>query len=77
MRSQIVLITALMVSLFNGVHSIAQSKQPPVPNPDRTPGPPIDASMPIDDNLIVLLIAGLLLGVYYVYKKNIFKKKAL
>lgn len=77
MRSQIVIITALAVSLLNGVHAFAQSKQPPAPNPSRTPGPPIDASMPIDDNLILLVIAGLFLGAYFIYKRNIIKKKAL
>ncbi len=77
MRSQIVLFVALVVSLFNGVQLSAQSQGPPAPGSDRTPGPPIDASMPIDDNIVFLLIAGLVLGVYFVYTLNIAKKKAV
>lgn len=75
MRSQIVLFLALAVSLFNGVQSIAQSKGPPAPNPNRMT-PPIDASMPIDDNVVILLVAGLVLGIYYVYTLKAAKKKA-
>lgn len=76
MRSQIVLIIALAVSLLSGVHSFAQSSGPPEPNPDRTPGPPIDAGMPLDDNILILLMAGIILGVYYIYCLKASKKKA-
>lgn len=76
MRSQIVLFLTLAVSLFNGVQSFAQSSGPPPPNSDRTPTPPIELSMPIDENIVVLLVAGLLLGVYYLYNLKAAKKKA-
>ena len=81
MRSQIVIITTFVVTLFNGVQLFAQSNGPangpPTPNSDRMPGPPVDASMPIDDNIIILLIAGIALGVYYVYTLRAAKKKAV
>ncbi len=80
MRSKIVLFISLILTLFNGVQLFAQSSGsnngPPVPNTNRTPGPPIDASLPIDDNIVFLLIAGVALGVYYVYTSRTAKKKA-
>lgn len=77
MRPQIVHILVLAVFLLNGMQSFAQSKGPPPPNPNRmtTPPPPIDLSMPIDDNIVILLVAGVLLGVYYLYTLRIAKKK--
>jgi hypothetical protein len=72
MRSQIVLIISLAITLFNGVQLFAQSnsgsKGPPIPDSNRTPGgpgPPVEAMIPIDDNILILLLAGLILGVYY------------
>lgn len=79
MRSQIVLFIALAVSLFNGMQLFAQSngdtKGPPAPNTNRTP--PIDASMPIDDNILILIIAGIALATYYFWQKRTAKKKLL
>ncbi len=77
MRPQIVHILALGIFLFNGMQSFAQSTGPPTPNPNRTPTPPIELSMPIDDNIVILLVAGVLLGVYYIctYTLRIAKKK--
>ena len=67
MRPRIVTILILVVSLFNSVVSFGQavkdSKGPPPPNNTRTP------ALPIDDSIILLLVAGLLLGVYFLVKK--------
>jgi hypothetical protein len=80
MRSQIVLIFTLANTLFNGVQLFAQSnsgsKGPPVPDSNRTPGgPPVDGMIPIDDNILILLLAGLILGVYYFYRVRATAKK--
>ncbi len=83
MRSKIVLFISLILTLFNGVQLFAQSSGsnngPPVPNTNRMPGGgpiPVDAPLPIDDNIVFLLIAGVALGVYYVYTSRTAKKKA-
>ena len=84
MRSKIVLFISLTFTLFNGVQLFAQSSGskngPPAPNTNRMPGGggpiPVDAPLPIDDNIMILLIAGIALGVYYVYTSRTAKKKA-
>ena len=81
MRSQIVLIITLANTLFNGVQLFAQSnsgsKGPPAPNLSKSSGPPgpPEAMIPIDDNILILLIAGLILGVYYFYRVRATTKK--
>ena len=82
MRSQIVLIISLAITLFNGVQLFAQSnsgsKGPPAPNLSKSsgpPGPPVDGMIPIDDNILILLLAGLILGVYYFYRVRATTKK--
>ena len=68
MRPRIVTILILVVSLFNSIVSFGQavkdSKGPPPPNTQQR-GP----LLPIDDSIILLLVAGLLLGVYFLVKK--------
>lgn len=50
--------------LFMGISAFAGKEAPPPPG--RTPLPGLIA--PIDDHLPLLLIGGLLLGAYYMYK---------
>ena len=80
MRCKIVLFLLVIVTQFNGVQLFAQSvsgtQGPPPPNTSRTPLPPIDAMVPIDDNLIILVVMGLFLGAYFVYKNRVAKKAA-
>lgn len=71
MRSQIILILTIVLSLYTNVvsfgQSISESIGPPPPNEGGTINGP---QLPIDDSFIVLLIAGLLLGVYFLIKKH-------
>ncbi|WP_339697614.1 hypothetical protein [uncultured Marixanthomonas sp.] len=67
MRPRIVFILTIALSLYNSAFGFAQSvkdsKGPPPPNDTRTPG------LPIDDNITLLLIVGVLLGIYFLLKK--------
>ena len=63
MRPQIVkIITPIL--LFLAVGASAQSKEPPPPQ--RTP--PIE--FPIDNGLIFLVFAGIIIGTWYLLKKR-------
>ncbi|HBY67626.1 MAG: hypothetical protein CMC07_07330 [Flavobacteriaceae bacterium] len=67
MRPRIVFILTIALSLYNSAFGFAQSvkdsKGPPPPNETRTPG------LAIDNDLYILLVVGLLLGVYFIVKK--------
>lgn len=67
MRPQIVIILALVLSLFNSTTMLALQKSgetgPPPPN--RTPPP----ELPIDHGIVILIVIGLLFGCYVVWKK--------
>jgi hypothetical protein len=68
MRSQIVNILTLLFSFLSTVSVFGQrvgDSAPPQPRPGPTP-----PELPIDDNLIILLMLGICLGVYYFYKKR-------
>ncbi len=69
MRPQIVFILSTALSLCSTVLSFGQSmsetKGPPPPKGGGTRGP----QLPIDDNIYILLLLGLLLGIYYIVKK--------
>lgn len=74
MRPQIVKYTTVLIIHFLVYgHSIAQQKEPPPPNPESTPPPP--PGLDIDNGLFFLLMAGLLLGVVYLFKINTKKLK--
>ena len=62
-----------MVVLFL-FSAVVYAEDPPIPceDPDCPPPPP---PLPIDENLMLLLIAGVLFGVYVIYKYK-FKTKA-
>lgn len=40
------------------------------PSPSRRPPGPPELPMPIDDNILILLILGLLYGIYTIVKKS-------
>ena len=52
------------------VQASSSDKGPPPPSQNRGPG------LPIDDNIWILIIAGVLLGVYILYKRNSITNKA-
>lgn len=68
MRPRIVIILTIALSLYNSALSFGQSVSektgPPPPN-NQQRGP----NLPIDDNITILLIVGLLLGTYFLIKK--------
>lgn len=61
----------IIVTLFS-VMNVFAVPNPPAPNAKKPPPPP---GLPIDDNISVLLIMGMLLGVYIMYKYQL-KTKA-
>ena len=63
MRPQIVKILTPIL-LFLAVGASAQAKEPPAPN--RTPGPELS----VDSGLIFLVIAGLILGTWFLLKRR-------
>lgn len=62
LRTFIATATLFLVGL-----NVYAQKTPPAP-PSRTPLPGLVA--PIDDNLIILIIAGLFIGIFYIYKNH-------
>jgi hypothetical protein len=58
----------LIVLVLTGTSVFAGRVGPP---PPRTPGPP---GLPIDDNLLIMLIIALVYGVYKIYDLKLNKK---
>ncbi len=65
MRPQIVKILTLVLIIFNSTTMLAQRASPPPPA-NNTRGP----QLPLDENIIVLIVIGLLFGAYITYKKH-------
>ncbi|PVW15197.1 hypothetical protein DDV96_07255 [Marixanthomonas spongiae] len=69
MRPQIVFIVSLALSLFSNVagfgQSISERSGPPTPPP---PGPP-PPGLSVDNNILLLIAIGLMLGIYFLIKK--------
>lgn len=68
MRPQIVTILTFIVGLFGTFSASAQLTSggtPPPPPPTRTPPP----ELPLDSAILLLLIAGVIYGVYFTMKK--------
>ena len=63
MRPQIVKILTLVLFVFNSISMLSQKAGPPAPGGTRGP------EFPIDDNIIILIVIGLLFGAYMTYKK--------
>lgn len=61
------------LSLISGI-AMGQDKGGP-PAPDLTIDPPVGDVLPLDDNLIYLLLLGVVLGIYF-YRKNLVKSRA-
>lgn len=58
-----------MASLIYNLIFLALQASENVPPPNTNPPPP-GPQLPIDDNMWILLIVGLLFGIYVVYRKN-------
>lgn len=70
MRPQIVKNILIFAHLFVSCFVFAQQKPPP-PQPERTPAP----YLPLDEYLLILLLAGVALGVYLMLKsKKVYSK---
>jgi hypothetical protein len=65
----IVNIFFIVIAILLGTVDTMAKNNPPVPNPNgRTnDGVPVGLGLPIDENLPVLFIIALLLGIYIVY----------
>jgi len=67
-RGSIIFITVMLLWI-----EVFSKGDPPTPKPL---GPPINPGTPIDGNISILLIAGVLLGVYSIYKnRTLYKLK--
>ncbi|MEZ4778064.1 MAG: hypothetical protein R2786_01615 [Flavobacteriaceae bacterium] len=68
MRPQIVTIVAFLLFILNSISMLGQSTTassgPPPPSQGRGP------ELPIDSSIYILLIAGILYGVYILLKKK-------
>ncbi len=62
----------ILVITLLGVMNVSAIPTPPTPGAKKPPPPP---GLPIDDNIFILLMTGILLGIYIVYKYQL-KTKA-
>lgn len=72
MRSRIIFILTIALSLYNSALSLGQSlaeKSGPPP-PNEGGGTMNGPQLPIDDNILILLGLGLALGIYFLIKKH-------
>jgi len=81
MRPQIVtILTFVLVFIINtpllGMTALSGPGTGPPP-PNRMPDPPPELSIPVDDNLYILIAMGLLYGIYVYYKRTVKVKKAV
>jgi len=63
----------LLIHLLVYGLAIAQKKPLPPPQPENTPPPP---GLPIDNGIAILLILGIVLGLYLIFSKNNKKLKS-
>ncbi len=68
MRPQIVkIVSTLFVTIFVTTYSWSQRVPPP---PQRSDDPPPFPELPIDNNILILFVFGLLLGVFFLLRKK-------
>ena len=68
MRPQIVKILTLILFVFNSISMLGQTS-----NKSSGPPPPGDSlgpSLPTDNNIVILIVIGLVFGAYVAYKKQ-------
>ena len=53
--------------------SVSQASTPPQPRPGYTVNAPL---LPIDENIWILIAIGIILGAYFIYKRNCSINKA-
>lgn len=58
------LLLSTLAILASGLEAIGQDRGGPPP-PNRTIDPPVGLVVPIDESLVYLLLAGVILGIYY------------
>lgn len=68
-----------MVMVFVlGVFNASATESPPPPPPARTSAPPpIGLELPIDENILILMMMALLLGIYIICRHSIKNKAAI
>ena len=59
----------LIIFIYGAFFAIAGN--PPVPNPAGKKKPPPPPGLPIDENVIFLLMAVIVFGIYIIYKHQI------
>jgi hypothetical protein len=71
MKKPILFITAFFLSI---VSTMAQGPPAPGGGPPNNPGPVDDVPVPIDDHIWIVMLLGLILGLYFIFsKKSVFR----
>ncbi len=63
----------LAIYMLGFINVYAQGEEEPPPEPPG--GGPLEGEVPIDENLLALLIIALILGIYTIYSQSIKTKK--
>ena len=66
MLTKIIKILILVLVITNSTVMLAQERTGPPPPANQTRG----GELPIDNNVIILIVLGILYGVYITYKKH-------
>lgn len=70
------ILLVFFVALID-VSNVFAAEEPPKPNAKAADGPPVVIDGPIDQNIMFLLICGLFLGMYSIYRYNVNKKASM
>ncbi len=72
MRPQIVKILTYVYCFLTAIPMLSQGPSPGAgpPSPNRCPGCPPEDPLPIDDHIWIIILVGLLFGIYVVVKKH-------
>jgi hypothetical protein len=65
----------LLVFLLGTMYAFAGNPDgPPVPSPTGKKKPPPPPGLPIDENIMILVVIALLFGIYIIYKQSVKRK---
>ena len=76
------MISKIAIVFLFGIVNVFAASAPPTPastakNAAATAGPEPQPALPIDSNLLLLVIAAVLLGIYVIYKHKLYTKASM